>query len=195
MQNNGFPIPALKTPTTKLSNLALSQKTDITTKKWTPFMYFDRETTFITNIFKKTDLRITMHTNNSLQKVLMPKPQPPDKYTRSGAYQLTCPNCNKVYVGKTGRSFAQRLKEHKDTFKFSRNNSNYAKHALTHSHSFGPIHTTMQILQYQNKGAYINTIEWYFIYREFSGNNHLNDEHNISPNKLFDVLLKKPYQP
>jgi hypothetical protein len=73
-------------------------------------------------------------------------------------YKLTCHDCNKVYVGQTGWSFAQKFKEHKDAFKFSRNNSNYAKHAQTHSHSFGPIHTTMQILQYQNKGAHLNTI-------------------------------------
>jgi hypothetical protein len=151
MQNNGFQIPALKTPTPKLSNLAPSHKTDITPKQWTHIAYFVRLTTFITNIFKKTDLGITMRTSNSLQKVLTPKPQTPDKYTRSGAYKLTCPDCNKMCLGQTGRSLAQRFKEHKDAFKFSRNNSNYAKYDLTYSHSFGPIHTTMQIVQYQNR--------------------------------------------
>ena len=29
-----------------------------------------------------------------------------------------------------------------------------------------------------------------FIYKEFSINNHLNDESNIAPNKMFDALLK-----
>jgi hypothetical protein len=48
----------------------------------------------------------------------------------------------------------------------------------------------MQVLQYQNKGAHLNTIERYFIYKEFYENNQLNDEHNISPNKIFDALLK-----
>jgi hypothetical protein len=52
----------------------------------------------------------------------------------------------------------------------------------------------MQILQYQGKGAHLNTIERYFIHKEFSKNNHLNDEFNITPNKIFDVLLK-PHQP
>jgi hypothetical protein len=102
-----------------------------------------------------------MRNNNSLVNVLTPKTQAPDKYTRSRAYKLTCPDCHKAYVGQTVRSFTQRFKEHKDAFTFSRNNSNYAyaKHALTHSHSIGPIHTTMQILQYQNKGAHLNTIQ------------------------------------
>ena len=48
----------------------------------------------------------------------------------------------------------------------------------------------MQILQYQGKGAYLNTVEKYFIYKESSMNNHLNNESNIVPNKIFDVLLK-----
>ena len=52
----------------------------------------------------------------------------------------------------------------------------------------------MQILQRQNKGAYLNTIERYYIYAEFTKNNHLNDEHTISPNKIFETLLM-PDQP
>jgi hypothetical protein len=52
----------------------------------------------------------------------------------------------------------------------------------------------MQVLQYREKGTHLNTIERFFIYTEFSKNNHLNDEHSISPNKIFDALLK-PHQP
>jgi hypothetical protein len=48
----------------------------------------------------------------------------------------------------------------------------------------------MQILQYQGKEAHLNTVERYYIYKEFSINNHLNDESNIAPNKIFDPLLK-----
>jgi hypothetical protein len=39
----------------------------------------------------------------------------------------------------------------------------------------------MQILQYQNKGNHRNTIERFYIFTEFTKNNHLNDEYNISP--------------
>jgi hypothetical protein len=167
-----------------------NQRTHTTTQKWALFTYIGRETTFITNQFKKTDLRITLRTSNCLQKLLMTKPQTLDKYNRSGAYKLTCSDCNKAYVGQTGRSFARRFKEHKNTFRSNSNTSNYAKHVLELPHLFGPIHETMQILQYQGKGAHLNTIERYFIYKEFSKHNHLNDEFNISPNKIFDALLK-----
>jgi len=59
-------------------------------------------------------------------------------------YKLTCPYCNKAYVGQMGQSFTQRFKEHRNAFKSSRNTSNCAKHALEHLHPFGPIHETMQ---------------------------------------------------
>ena len=49
---------------------------------------------------------------NTIQKILMPQHHPPDKYARSGAYRLTCPDCNKVYVGQTGCSFTVTFREH-----------------------------------------------------------------------------------
>jgi len=102
---------------------------------------------------------------------------------------MTCPDCHKAYVGQTRRSFLERFNKHKNAFKTNTHKSNYAKHILDKSHSFGPIHNTVQILQSQDKGTHINTIEQYYIYTEFTINNHLNDEHNISPSKIFDALL------
>jgi len=45
-------------------------------------------------------------------------------------------------------------------------------------------------LKYHDKGTHLNTIERYYIYAEFSKNHRLNDKHFITPNKVFDVLLK-----
>jgi predicted GIY-YIG superfamily endonuclease len=104
--------------------------------------------------------------------------------------KLTCPDCNVAYIGQTGRNFNKRYKEHKSVFKTNSHTSNYDKHILEQSHTFGPIHQTMQILQYQDKGTHLNTIERFFIYAEFSKNHHLNDEYSISPNRIFEALLK-----
>jgi len=87
-----------------------------------------------------------------------------------------------------------RYKEHKHAFKTNSHSSNYAMHILEQLHTFGPIDQTMQILQYREKGTHLNTIERFFIYAEFSKNHHLNDEQSISPNRIFDALLK-PHQP
>ena len=83
-----------------------------------------------------------------------------------------------------------RFNKHKAAFKTNNNTSNFAKHLMEQTHSFGPIHNTMQILQRHNKGAHINTIERYYIYAELTKNNHLSDEHTISPNKIFKALQK-----
>ena len=82
----------------------------------------------------------------------------------------------------------------KNVFKTNSHTPNIAKHLIEQAHSFNSIQNTMQILQRHNKGAHLNTIERYYIYAEVTKNNHLNDEHNISPNKIFDALLK-PHQP
>ena len=182
------PPPTHRPPTTTSDG-----HTGTTTHKWDSFTYYGKETTFITNLFKKTDLRISLPTNNTIQKLLIPKQQTTDKYSRSGAYKLTCQDCNKAYVGQTGRSFLERFKEHRQAFEINSHISNYAKHIIEQSNTFGPIQNTMQPLQYLGKGTHLNTVERYYIHAEFSNNNHLNDEHTIHTNKIFEALLK-PHQ-
>jgi hypothetical protein len=83
MHNNTFPalpryhpnpIPKHTTPTTdeQLTN---------NTQKWACFTYVGKETTFITNLFRKTDLKIALRANNTIQSLLMHRQQTPDKYT------------------------------------------------------------------------------------------------------------------
>ena len=52
----------------------------------------------------------------------------------------------------------------------------------------------MEILKRQNKGSHLNTVERFYIYTEHLDNNHLNDDHTIFPNTIFETLLK-PHQP
>jgi len=92
-------------------------------------------------------------------------------------------------VEQTGRNFLTRFNEHKTAFKASSQNSNFAEHLIERTHSFGPIQNTVQILHRQINGAYLNTTERYYIYAEFTKNNHLNDEQTIYPNNIFEVLL------
>jgi len=190
LSNNGFPAHTHKPPTLRHPTTTLNKETHTPTHKWATFTYIGKEASFITNLFKKTDLKISWRTTNTIQNLLMPKHNIPGKYAHSGAYKLTCPDCNKAYVGQTRRSFTVRFLEHEYTFKTNCHTSGYAKHILEQSHSFGPIQDTMQILQYQNKGNHLNTIETFYIYTEFLKDNHLNNDHNISPNRIFDALLK-----
>jgi hypothetical protein len=162
MSHNGFPIHTHKPPTIRRHTTRSIRQTSTHTQKWASFTYVGKETTYITNLFQKTSLKIVLRTNNTIQKRLMQKHLTPDIYTCSGAYKLTCPDCNKAYVGQTERSFNDRYKEHKHAFKTNSHSSNYAKHILEQSHTFGPMHQTMQILQYRDKGTHLNTIERLF---------------------------------
>jgi hypothetical protein len=46
------------------------------------------------------------------------------------------------------------------------------------------------LLNLQNKGTHLNTIEKFYIYAEHNKQNHLDDDSTIFPNKMFDVLIK-----
>jgi hypothetical protein len=93
-------------------------------------------------------------------------------------------------VGQTGRCIKARFKEHRKAFKTNSHTSNFAKHLTEQSHSFNSIQNTMQILKCHSKGTHLNTIERYYIYAENIKHNHLKDEHAITPNRIFEVLLK-----
>jgi len=61
LHNNSFPIKPHK-PTTPNPN---KQETPHTTQKWAKFSYTSKETSYVTNIFKKTDLRIAFRTKHT----------------------------------------------------------------------------------------------------------------------------------
>ena len=52
---------------------------------------------------------------------------------KSGVYSLPCDNCNAVYIGETGRSFAIRLHEHIDQRPSS---LSFSKHLQQEKHAF-----------------------------------------------------------
>jgi hypothetical protein len=73
--------------------------------------------------------------------------------------------------------------------------SNFAKHLNEHAHSFSNIDSTMQILQHQRKGPHLNTLEKFHIHEEAARNNHLNDDHTVIQNKIFEAIQKIQKQP
>ena len=47
----------------------------------------------------------------------------------------------------------------------------------------------MQILRLHRKGNHLNTLERFYIYKEPSSTNHLNDDHTIPNNQIFKTIL------
>jgi hypothetical protein len=158
---------------------------------WATFTYFGKETRTITKLFKRTRLRIAHKANNTIGQHLMIKtdePDPQQQYKKSGIYCLTCPDCQKKYVGQTGRSFHKRYKEHFHGYKYNLRKTSFATHLLDCNHSIGPISEVMTVLYMTKKGILIDTIEKFHIYSETRMNNQINDKNTVKPNAIFDVI-------
>jgi hypothetical protein len=125
LHNNSFPIKHQKP---QIQTLAQKKPSQTPKHRWATFTYVGKETSYITNIFRQTDLRIAFHTNNTIGNLLTQNKLPPDKFSLSGVYKLTCPECQKAYVGQTGRSFNIQYNKHKQAFWNNSHSSSFAKH-------------------------------------------------------------------
>jgi hypothetical protein len=122
--------------------------------------------------------------------MLRHKNSTPDKFSLSVVYKLTCPDCNKAYIGQTGRRFSIHYNENKKACHNNTHTSSFAQHFHEQAKSFGSGENVRQVIQHQKKGACLKTVEKYYIDSEYIVNNHLNDNHSIFPNIVFDTLLK-----
>jgi len=146
LHNNSFPIkPQKQQP----NNTKRQHSTQTSKHKWATFTYKGKETLYITNMFRHTDLKIAFCTNNTLESLLKHRNLPTDKYALYVVHKLTCPDCKKAYVGKTGRRFSICYKEHKSAFHNNGHTSKFAQQLHEEAHSFGPISNSMQVLHHQ----------------------------------------------
>ena len=117
-----------------------------------------------------------------------------NKFQNKGVYQLTCQNCDKVYIGQTGRSFATRFKEHERDYHNKCTKSLFAKHPLEQQHHLSPMEECMSILEIQRKSKKLNTLEQFHIYTTVKSGNHLNEQYTDTHNAVFESILKHyPY--
>jgi len=122
------------------------------------FTYMGKETSFITNVFRRADLKIAFRTNNTTGNLLGHRNPSPEKFTLPGEYKLTCPDCNKACVRQTGRRFFICYNEHKKAFYNNSHTSSFAQYLHEQAHSFGPIDGIMEVLHHYNKGGHLNTV-------------------------------------
>jgi hypothetical protein len=94
------------------------------------------------------------------------------------------------YIGQTGKSFRVRFREHLRDYKYRTGNSKFAQHLQDYNHSFGPIDTVMDVLHVIKKGAMMETLERYHIYRVTNLGTQINDKNTASHNTLFDMLIQ-----
>jgi hypothetical protein len=159
LHNNGY------TPRIQLHNKkAPSSTTSKETRKWAKFTYVGKEVRAITKLFRETEVHIAYKTRNTMQHHLQLKNErDPDKYNHSGVYEMRCKSCDLKYVGRTGRSFRIRYKEHINAIHSNEPTSRYAQHILETGHAYGTIEDTLSVLHRNKKGLLINTLEQFHI--------------------------------
>jgi spore germination protein YaaH len=94
-----------------------------------------------------------------------------------------------VYIGQTGRNFTTGYEEHKRTFRYNNQFLKHALHTSTQQHAFGNINDCLKILHTQKKDAHLNTTECFYIFKEASTHNHLNDPHTVPSSSIFQIIL------
>jgi predicted RNA-binding Zn-ribbon protein involved in translation (DUF1610 family) len=120
LYNNSFPIQPWKIPRPK-QNQTRSSQIEIPKQKWATFTDIGKENTYITKIFKHTNIKIAYRTNNTIQENLTPKTHNHEIFSATGVYKLTCPDCGKAYIGQTGRTSS---KDIMNTYASSETNCN-----------------------------------------------------------------------
>ena len=71
-------------------------------------------TEVITRILRKADFFVYHYPHRTIRQILPSTKDPIHHFDRIGAvYQISCLDCNYIYIGETGRCFNTRLKEHK----------------------------------------------------------------------------------
>jgi hypothetical protein len=89
-----------------------------------------------------------------------------NKYQNSGIYKLKCLTCQGLYIGQTGRNLKARYKEHIREIRHNEPKTGYAQHILNTGHEYGNLDHTMDVVEQQHKGPYLDTIEKYINLRE-----------------------------
>ena len=80
-------------------------------------------------------VRVIFKSGNTLRESLMRVKNPrPAELKKGSVYEVPCGSCNKVYIGETGRSLKERLKEHKYAVKTGNMRNGIAAHARKTQH-------------------------------------------------------------
>ena len=145
------------------------------------------------NTFIKFDRNISFKTNNNIYKQLINDVSHIKKqiYEKTGIYKLKCNDCDKFYLGQTGRPFYIRYKEHLPTKNLTNIKSNFARHIVNNGHKYSNINNNLEPIHICSKGQYMNAIEEFEIYRNFKTHPDiiLNDQLKFNSHQLYDTAI------
>ena len=144
----------------------------------------------VKNELKKRTITVAFKTTNNIKKRLGQRTHIPDE-EKTGVYKLECDDCDKFYIGQTGRQSAERFKEHPPKSDISKTRSSYAQHLTLYNHKYSDFHTNFKLLHNCKKGAYMNGVEEYEMYKasKLQADQLLNDKVSFRSNLLYNTCL------
>jgi hypothetical protein len=165
--------------------------------KYVPIEYGHNLHNLLKKELKPFNIIPAPRTTNKIERILKPKPQiRTDELKKTGVYKLNCSDCDKYYLGQTGRSFMKRLKEHKPNPKINPQKSKYAQHLVDNNHSYESIENNLEIVEICGKGLILDTLEEFHIYKALKQENDkvLNEKLNYSSHLIFNQILETQTQ-
>lgn len=171
----------------ELQNMTTLTNTDRRDSKYISVEFNKTTHKAIQRAFNKLGYKTAYSNNNKMQQKLKHKThsQPLD----TSVYKITCNDCNKFYIGQTGRSFLTRFKEHIKDINAPDPKSNYAQHIKTEKHQFTDFNHNLITLHKAKKGQLLNRLEELEIYKHKNSNVLLNDKLNTRTNKIYDLII------
>ena len=134
-QNNDFPkhiIHELKKKlTTKKARVTQIHSPQQQNNRWVTFTFHGHDVPKITNLFRKTGLKIAFCPTITIFQQLTQKPK---NNNPSGIYQPKCNSYNRAYIGQSGRTITVRHKKHLRHIRNSNPTSAYAMHIWHNRH-------------------------------------------------------------
>ena len=131
-----------------LTSLTPTHTTHTHTRYTIPF--FGTLSLKIAKKLSQFDIHVTFSTPTCLHTTLSHNKDPIPKPLSCGVYSISCGSCNAKYIGQTGRSFKQRIKEHRQALTQKTTHSHFANHLLEQGHSFNA-DTDVKILEIENR--------------------------------------------
>ena len=98
--------------------------------------YVQGQSEAIRHVLQGLNIQTSFAPATSLRKSLShPQDSVPSSNKSGVVYQIPCANCNKSYIGQTGRNLSQRIKEHqKAVATFNTDTSALTEHVLSKDH-------------------------------------------------------------
>ena len=102
----------------------------------------------------------------------------------SGVYRVKCDGCSAFYVGETGRSVEERVKEHRNPR--NKCTSAFGRHLAYNKHQ-SEDNYNIKVLHKQKKGLKLTLLEAFEIWKERDNSNLLNEQVNLGREPLFKM--------